>query len=570
MARRSAERNLSRFTPLLESGTGLKSRSASSGRRVYKGVTIIKAGLGNQRDRNYYPVETLERAVKEGRFEGLRAYADHPDSVSEEIQPERTVRDMVGIYTKPRFVREGRQGGRILADLNLFRSARWLSDTVDDLLDMGQADKIGLSINGRGRTVEKRIQLEEAADPLDVNYVEDFLVLRSGDVVTEAGAGGGFQHLLESARGRGKATEETAMKLNAAQRKAIKEAFAKNDLSALGKLLKECKCSIEQAAVIAKESDTAEGGTKKKVAKTAEADGKKKKAAAAAAEEDAVAEDADGADEEEPEIDHDAELDEAVDDVVGEGDDPDAEDEADDADDSDIDESGEDDDEADDDAEADDDEATDDDAEKTTEAEGRRHPLSSAASRVRQAARETERRAREAGVKKGKPLVMGSKNKGGSIKGPGSGKTAVSIINTRRKQGGGQKGRRFGESAGDDSREVQRLREENARLSSQLRIRTTADRARKLLRESAIPEKLRPEILRLMVGKKEDEMTRIVRYHERLVSTAIEEATYGDLGSGVEGAGARIRESYHGGARDDASDFSSLFDEVGIPTRGDE
>ena len=147
---------------------------------------------------------------------------------------------------------------------------------------MGQADKIGLSINGRGRTVEKRIQLEEAADPLDVNYVEDFLVLRSGDVVTEAGAGGGFQQLLESARGRGKATEKTAMKLNAAQHKAIKEAFAKNDLSALGKLLKECKCSIEQAAVIAKESDTAEGG-KKKLAKTAEADAKKKKAAGAAA-----------------------------------------------------------------------------------------------------------------------------------------------------------------------------------------------------------------------------------------------------------------------------------------------
>jgi len=64
-------------------------------------------------------------------------------------------------------------------------------------------------------------------------------------------------------------------------------------------------------------------------------------------------------------------------------------------------------------------------------------------------------------------------------------------------------------------------------------------------------------------------MQRIMRYHERLVTTAIEEASYGGDVGGVEGAGAtRIRESHHGGS-DRTEDFSSLFDEVGIPTRSD-
>ena len=320
----------SRFTPLLESGTGLRSRGTGQGRRVYRGVTIIKAGLGNARDRNYYPIETLKRAVDDGRFEGLRAYADHPDSVSEEIQPERTVRDMVGVYTNSKFTREGKVGGRVIADLNLFRSARWLSYTVDDLLDLGQADKIGLSINGRGKTVERRMPLEESGDEQDVNFVEDFLVLRSGDVVTEAGAGGGFQHLLESARGTQK---ETAMQLTAKAKKAIKEAVDTSNYTALGKLLKECGCSLEQAVAIAKEgSAPAKGSKTAKSTKEAAEKGKKKEKAAAPVEE-ADDEDVDEAEDEDvEEVDHDAELDETVDDVNDEAEGGDDVDEADDED----------------------------------------------------------------------------------------------------------------------------------------------------------------------------------------------------------------------------------------------
>lgn len=550
MRRRNA--TFSRFTPLLESGTGLRSRGTGQGRRVYKGVTIIKAGLGNARDRNYYPISTLEKAVDDGRFEGLRAYADHPDSVSEEIQPERTVRDMVGVYTNSKFTREGKVGGRVVADLNLFRSAKWLSDTVDDLLDLGQADKIGLSINGRGKTVERRMPLEEAGDEQDVNFVEDFLVLRSGDVVTEAGAGGGFQHLLESARGT--QTKETAMQLTAKAKKAIKEAVDTSNYTALGKLLKECGCSLEQAVAIAKEGSAPAKGSKT-AKSTKEAEKGKKKAAAPVeeAEETDDAEDAEETDDVE-EVDHDAELDEVVDEVndEAEGDDVD---EADD----------ESEDEGEDVEEGEDDELEEDDEpvpEPAKQARGNgRHPLASASERIRQAADR-----RRAATKEGGATVAKHLNR--KIKGPGNGKTAVNIIGTRRRQGG--RAREAGGPGPDLETQNARLREENTRLSSQLRVRTTADRARRLLRESAIPEKLRPDILRLMVGKSEEEMQRIVRYHARLVEAAVEEATYGgDMGdSRVEGAGSRVRESHHGGARDD--DFGSLFEEVGIPTRSDE
>lgn len=489
---------LVRFTPLIESSGGRpRSKPAEGGRRVYEGVTIIKAGLGNQRDKNYYPFQTLEANVN--RFDGLRAYADHQDSLSEEVQPERTVRDLVGVYTNPRAVREGRDGGRVVADLHLFRSSKWLSDTVDDLIDLGQADKIGLSINGRGRTVERQIQLEEAADPINVNWVEDFLTLRSADVVTEAGAGGGFPQLLESARG---STQEKAMKLTEQQKAAIKAAVDAGDVDKLNALLKECGFTAEAAPAAPK------GKAKAKTATAVEE-----------AEDEADA-DADGADAEaEDELDAEAE------DIVAEADE--GAEETEDAEDVE---------EADDVEDAEQGDADDDDD-------------------VRESLATV--RAKGAGV-----LTSGTAEGkfGRKIKGPKS--SGTSAVRPSKGQGrAAQKGRRYAESGvecAELARRVDRLLEQNARLSAQLKVRTTADRAKNLLRESSIPRKMQPDVLRLMVGKSEDEMRRVVRYHERLIESAIEEQ------DGVEGAGTRFRESYHGSG---GGDLTSVLDDVGLPTK---
>lgn len=503
-------RALTHFTSLQESGGGhLRSKPAAHGRREYRDVTIIKAGLGNSRDRNYYPPEMLEANVH--KFDGLRAYADHPSSLDEEVQPERTVRDMVGIYSKPRFVRESK-GGRIVANLNLFRSASWLSNTVDDLIDLGQADKIGLSINGRGRTVEKQLQLEEAADPINVNWVEDFMVLRSADVVTEAGAGGGFPQLLESARGS--STEETAMKrLNETQQRAIKGAVDANDMEKLTALLAECGIEAPVAA---------KGGKKKATPPVQEAEDDPDEDPDA--EEDVDGDgDGDGTDAEEAD-DPDAALDAEAERIKAEAD-------------------GEDLGEADEDPDADDPDAEDgEDVEEAGNPKGGAGKLTSGSGKA---------------VGGGAGKLVGGGSNGGRMGGNAVAKTAKGPRFN-------QKGRRYAEgSAG----ELQRLKdqnsalvEKNATLSAQLRVRATTDRARNLLRESSVPEDLRPDVLRLMVGKSENEMRRVIRYHQRVIEAAVREA-----GGGVTDSGTRLHESHHGADGDE--NYSNVLD--GLPLKED-
>lgn len=192
------------FTTFTESAAGgeLKSTPDVKGHRTFRGVTIIKAGLGNKRDKHFYPADTLKEAVAAGLFDGLRAYLDHPTSVDQQIQPERTLRDLAGIYDKPRFV-ENASGERVVADLHIMPSHKWLAESIESLMSLGYGDKIGISINGRGTTTPDRMQLEEGGEPVEIFRVKKFTALPSADLVTEAGAGGGFQQLMESATGAG-------------------------------------------------------------------------------------------------------------------------------------------------------------------------------------------------------------------------------------------------------------------------------------------------------------------------------------------------------------------------------
>lgn len=465
-----AGRTLSVFTSLQESGAE-RSVAAGAGRRVYKGVTIIKSGLGNRRDRNYYPAETLEAAVKEGKFRNLKAYADHQDTISEEVQPERTIRDMVGVYKRERWHRESATSGRVVADLHLFRSSKWLSDTIDDLIDLGQASNIGLSINGRGQTVEKQMALEEASAPVTVNYVEAFTTLRSADVVTEAGAGGGFQELLESAKGT--AQENTMKRLTEAQKAAIKKAVDANDPEKLQAVLAECGCMAAPAK---------------------EAKGTKKAKAAQPPTEPVAEADEDDAD------DADEALDAAVEEAKRKAE-PKAEPEP----------------EPEEVAEADDEDADGDDGDDADDADGEPEEADDVTEAMGHL-----------------PGGAGKFIKGTTPSGPGKATTPA------KQRGKGKRSREADEPAPLTARE-RKLIEDNARLSAQLRVRTTADRARNLLRESAIPEKMRPEILPLMIGKSEDEMRKVIRYHERFIQTAIAEAS--GYSTEVEGVGSRFRES---------------------------
>lgn len=196
-------KTLSAYTSFVESASGgraLKHAADGRGHRTFRNVTIIKAGLGNKRDKHFYPGDTLRDAVDAGLFEGLKAYVDHPTALDAQVQPERTLRDFAGLYEKARFI-EDSHGARVVADLHILPAYRWLADSIESLVSLGHGDKIGISINGRGTTSPDRMVLSEGEEPVEVFRVKKFTALPSADLVTEAGAGGGFQQLMESATG---------------------------------------------------------------------------------------------------------------------------------------------------------------------------------------------------------------------------------------------------------------------------------------------------------------------------------------------------------------------------------
>jgi len=281
-----------------------RSLPLADGGRVFRGVTIIKAGLGNAADRHYYPAHVLKEAVDQGQFEKLRAYADHPSRIDETVQPERTIRDQVGLYTNVRFVREGERGGAVVGDLNVFRSQRWLAQNIEDLKEWGAADRIGISINGHGDTQEADIA--EAGGK--VNEVQNFRKIASADIVTEAGAGGGFQHLLESARAARQ--EQTIMGKKEKLLTKIAEAAKRGDAAKVETLTEQLReCMSEEADAKATKKDKVKEA--KKPTKKAAADDEAEETREAAEPEEDDAEDADAEDElEEADAEEEDEADE--------------------------------------------------------------------------------------------------------------------------------------------------------------------------------------------------------------------------------------------------------------------
>jgi hypothetical protein len=511
--------------------------------RVFKGVTLIKSGLGNRRDKNYYPPEALKAGVDQGLFEGLRAFADHPDSISEEIQPERSIRDMVGVYENAHFDNDAQS---VRADLRILRHQSWLSEAIDELIDAGHGDKIGLSINGRGETEPARRHLEEAGGEVEVNELKRFIELRSTDVVTEAGAGGGFSELLESAR---RAKESGTMKATKSEVFAqLREAVRKGDTAKA----KDLEKKYDAAADDEPDDDADDKPTSKtKEMGNFDQSGKMRKGRKTyEAKDDATDEDDDvreAGDEDDEEVDHDAALDEAADDAM----DPDAEDDEDaDLDEADEDEESEDDDEV---QEADEPPARD-----------------------TRGAQDKFRRSREAAAIKG---GLGPKT-GTVTSGVGRFTTKArpmssgSKVNTKTTMGfkRGRKGRRTTESSGGGTSaatQIAILREQNARLRETVTRQQSINTATRLLKEDArIPPAVRPHLLRDLIGLSKRDMLAEINKQASIIEAATRGAVehLSDDFDEVEGAGTTtVRESYHGSR--DGDDVGSILAEVGLPMK---
>jgi hypothetical protein len=544
-------------TPLSESR---KSVATPTG-RVYKGVTLIKSGLGNKRDKNYYPPETLQEGVRSGLFEGLRAFADHPDSVSEEIQPERSIRDMVGVYENAKYDSSNKS---VRADLRILKSHDWLSGVIDELIEAGHGDKIGLSINGRGETEAVRRRLEESGEEQEVNELKRFIELRSTDVVTEAGAGGGFSELLESAR---RAKESRPMVKKSEILAQLREAVRKGKLPK-AKELEQQYTAVEEDAPEGEEPEEDEATERpaKEMGGFAFAGkGKKKKGAGVKAFAPVYeAKDKDDEDEsEDDEPDDDAKLDEAADEQrrrasataedVEESEDDEVEESEDDED-----EDGDEVEEADEDEEA---EPDDKGADTRRAADKFRHH------------QHKERPAKEAAIKSalGKPTGTITSGDGRFTK-PAKGNRKGGKVGTRKTKGFsvGRMPGRARESRGSTETLLAMEREKNRRLRESIARQESVNLATKVLRESNLPKAVRPHLLRDLIGLTKQEMLAEINKQasilEAAAASAVERLT--DDFDDVEGAGTTtIRESFYGGRRGDGDDLGDLLAESGLPMK---
>lgn len=146
-------------------------------------VRLIQSGWS--KNGRYYPDETLKTAAP--MWEGVKAYADHPGRNEAKDRPERSVRDIVGVYENV-----AHDANTTRANFRVIGAARdWLWPLIEESVAT-KRDLIGLSINALGQTSKRDVEGKKAI------VVEAITHANSVDVVTEPAAGGGFETLMMS------------------------------------------------------------------------------------------------------------------------------------------------------------------------------------------------------------------------------------------------------------------------------------------------------------------------------------------------------------------------------------
>ncbi|KKL80843.1 hypothetical protein LCGC14_2000720, partial [marine sediment metagenome] len=138
-------------------------------------LIFLKPGFNLSKER-YYPVETLKRDYR--IFEGVKMFADHPTKADDEARPERSIKDWVATLKNVSVDDDG----QLLGDAVIV--APWMKETLANLRDKDLLSEMGVSINAVGRASEAKI------DGFKTAFIEQLVMARSVDFVTESGAGG--------------------------------------------------------------------------------------------------------------------------------------------------------------------------------------------------------------------------------------------------------------------------------------------------------------------------------------------------------------------------------------------
>ena len=158
-------------------------------------VAIIEPGLGNMRDKHYYPREMLERDAHV--FEGVKMYLTEHDDKNRSVRTEvsQIVKCPVGFS----------ETGAPLGDVAIYDAA--FAHNVRERNHHGTLSDLHCSILASGR-VKKGVEM----DGEKVNVVEAITEARAVDWVTRAGAGGRALSLVENdAMPEGNMTEKIVL-----------------------------------------------------------------------------------------------------------------------------------------------------------------------------------------------------------------------------------------------------------------------------------------------------------------------------------------------------------------------
>ena len=163
--------------------TELLEAKAIEGKQGIYELTLLREGETEDKKRTYKRA-ALESAVT--LFEGAQAYADHPTKSELKERPERSIRDIVGIYENARV--EADNGiSKLKADLKTLESAQWVRPLLD--LAVEQPNMCGASIHADGTITPGKPDIVESIDSVF-----------SVDIVTKPNAGGKVERLIASIR----------------------------------------------------------------------------------------------------------------------------------------------------------------------------------------------------------------------------------------------------------------------------------------------------------------------------------------------------------------------------------
>jgi hypothetical protein len=188
-------------------------------------VVLIQEGLGNFGDCHFYSRQALDQAVQAKIFEGAKCFANHPTAIEEQVQPERSVRDIIGHFENIALSIGSDGRAQIVGDLVILPGDAfdWVRALFITALDYAKKypgqDLVGLSINASGDADEVGLnellsdnELPESVKPkladaatqgvTSVKLVSQLTSAVSCDLVTEAGAGGKIAQMLEQERAR--------------------------------------------------------------------------------------------------------------------------------------------------------------------------------------------------------------------------------------------------------------------------------------------------------------------------------------------------------------------------------